>query len=243
MKFSYAIFDMDGLMFDTENLFVRAFEEAIGPGNRLPVFAGKDEAAHRAQPSGGAGNLPTAVSGCPAPCEACLTRFRAWMQEYIRENGIPVKPGLRTLLAWLKEQGVSCAVATSTDTKVAKSYLENAGITAYFQTISGGDQVTRSKPDPEIFHLGHARARAKRARKGRRVRGLAQRASCRRAGRLFGDCRAGSAGPDTGISGALLREMRKTRRGDCRHSEFLSFSFCRRPRIVGACVLYADGLE
>ena len=31
MKFSYAIFDMDGLMFDTENLFVRAFEEAIGP--------------------------------------------------------------------------------------------------------------------------------------------------------------------------------------------------------------------
>lgn len=44
-------------------------------------------------------------------------------------------------------------MATSTDTKVAKSYLENAGITAYFQTISGGDQVTRSKPDPEIFHL------------------------------------------------------------------------------------------
>lgn len=75
------------------------------------------------------------------------------MQEYIRENGIPVKPGLRTLLAWLKEQGVSCAVATSTDMKVAKSYLENAGITAYFQTITGGDQVTRSKPDPEIFHL------------------------------------------------------------------------------------------
>ena len=37
--------------------------------------------------------------------------------------------------------------------KVAKSYLENAGITAYFQTITGGDQVTRSKPDPEIFHL------------------------------------------------------------------------------------------
>ena len=97
--------------------------------------------------------FPRLFPGCPAPCEACLTRFRAWMQEYIRENGIPVKPGLRTLLAWLKEQGVSCAVATSTDTKVAKSYLENAGITAYFQTISGGDQVTRSKPDPEIFHL------------------------------------------------------------------------------------------
>ena len=47
----------------------------------------------------------------------------------------------------------NCAVATSTDAKVAKGYLENAGITAYFQTITGGDQVTRSKPDPEIFHL------------------------------------------------------------------------------------------
>ena len=144
---------MDGLMFDTENLFVRAFEEAIGPeiGYRFSREKMKQLIGlnHQAELE----TFPQLFPGCPAPCEACLTRFRAWMQEYIRENGIPVKPGLRTLLAWLKEQGVSCAVATSTDTKVAKSYLENAGITAYFQTITGGDQVTRSKPDPEIFHL------------------------------------------------------------------------------------------
>lgn len=41
MKFSYAIFDMDGLMFDTENLFVRAFEEAIGPEIGYRGFRGK----------------------------------------------------------------------------------------------------------------------------------------------------------------------------------------------------------
>ena len=153
MKFSYAIFDMDGLMFDTENLFVRAFEEAIGPEIGYRFSREKMKQLIGLNHQAALETFPRLFPGCPAPCEACLTRFRAWMQEYIRENGIPVKPGLRTLLAWLKEQGVSCAVATSTDTKVAKSYLENAGITAYFQTISGGDQVTRSKPDPEIFHL------------------------------------------------------------------------------------------
>lgn len=153
MKFSYAIFDMDGLMFDTENLFVRAFEEAIGPEIGYRFSREKMKQLIGLNHQAALETFPRLFPGCPAPCEACLTRFRAWMQEYIRENGISVKPGLRTLLAWLKEQGVSCAVATSTDTKVAKSYLENAGITAYFQTITGGDQVTRSKPDPEIFHL------------------------------------------------------------------------------------------
>ena len=153
MKFSYAIFDMDGLMFDTENLFVRAFEEAIGPeiGYRFSREKMKQLIGlnHQAELE----TFPRLFPGCPASGETCMNRLRAWMRDYIRENGIPVKPGLRTLLAWLKEQGVSCAVATSSFTNVAKGYLDNAGITAYFQTITGGDQVTRSKPDPEIFHL------------------------------------------------------------------------------------------
>lgn len=66
---------------------------------------------------------------------------------------MPVKPGLRELLAWLKQVHILCAVATSTFTNVAIGYLKNAGVLNCFAAIVGGDQVTKSKPDPEIFQL------------------------------------------------------------------------------------------
>lgn len=151
MKFSYAIFDMDGLMFDTETLFIRAFEEVVGPkiGYRFPKQAMKQLIGLNHQAA--LELFPKLFPDCPESYDTCIAMFRAWMQDYIRENGIPVKPGLRELLAWLKEENIPCAVATSTDAAVAREYLDNAGITAYFQTITGGDQVKKSKPDPEIF--------------------------------------------------------------------------------------------
>lgn len=153
MKFSYAIFDMDGLMFDTENLFIRGFVEAIGPeiGYRftregiLQLVGLNHETTNRM--------FPEVFPGCPEDYERCTKRFRAWMNDYFAKFGVPVKPGLRELLAWLKEQNIPCAVATSSDTSVARQYLEDAKITAYFDAIIGGDQVTKSKPDPEIFQL------------------------------------------------------------------------------------------
>ena len=97
--------------------------------------------------------FPQLFPGCPESGEACLQRYRAWMDDYIRENGVPVKPGLRELLAWLKQAHILCAVATSTFTNVAIGYLKNAGVLNCFAAIVGGDQVSRSKPDPEIFQL------------------------------------------------------------------------------------------
>ena len=153
MKFSYAIFDMDGLMFDTENLFIRAFTDHVGPtiGYRftregiLKLVGLNHQSALR--------TFPEAFPGCPADCDTCLGMFRAWMKDYICENGVPVKPGLRELLSFLKENGVPCAVATSSDEKTAKGYLENAGLTDFFAQIITGDKVTHGKPDPEIFLL------------------------------------------------------------------------------------------
>ena len=153
MKFSYAIFDMDGLMFDTENLFIRAFTEHVGPkiGYRFTRegmlrLVGLN---HRSALE----MFPEAFPGCPADCDTCLAMFRAWMKDFIRENGVPVKPGLRELLAFLKENKIPCAVATSSDADTAKGYLENAEITEYFAQIITGDKVRHGKPDPEIFLL------------------------------------------------------------------------------------------
>ena len=153
MKFNAAIFDMDGLMFDTEELFLRAFEGDIGKavGYRF-TREGMKQLIGLNRPAA-IEKFPQLFPGCPESGEACLQRYRAWMDDYIRENGVPVKPGLRKLLAWLKQAHILCAVATSTFTNVAIGYLKNAGVLNCFAAIVGGDQVTKSKPDPEIFQL------------------------------------------------------------------------------------------
>ena len=153
MKFNAAIFDMDGLMFDTEELFLRAFEGDIGKavGYRF-TREGMKQLIGLNRPAA-IEKFPQLFPGCPESGEACLQRYRAWMDDYIRENGVPVKPGLRELLAWLKQAHILCAVATSTFTNVAIGYLKNAGVLNCFAAIVGGDQVTKSKPDPEIFQL------------------------------------------------------------------------------------------
>ena len=64
---------------------------------------------------------------------------------------LPLKPGIREVLAWLKENGYDTAVASSTRSAVVLSQLRDAGLDKYFDRIIGGDMVTKSKPEPDIF--------------------------------------------------------------------------------------------
>ena len=68
-------------------------------------------------------------------------------------DGVPKKPGLDELLAWLDEQHIPMAVASSSRMDVIQRNLDNWGMRSYFSVLASGQQVTRSKPDPEIFLL------------------------------------------------------------------------------------------
>ena len=70
---------------------------------------------------------------------------------YIAENGVPVKDGVRETLAVLADAGAKIAVASSTRREKVLRLLASAGIGRYFTAVVGGDTVTHSKPDPEIF--------------------------------------------------------------------------------------------
>lgn len=143
------IFDMDGLMFDTERLssiFWKQAGEAFGteiPEEFVDSFRGKNPAAIH---------------------EAFLNRYgadfdyekyREWktklQYEYIRQKGVPLKKGLIELLDHLREQGIRMAVATSTDRRLAETMLESARVREYFDAFVFGDMVERSKPYPDIF--------------------------------------------------------------------------------------------
>ena len=146
------IFDMDGLMFDTERLYVRALEEYVGPvtgvafprENVLKTLGMNHADFERSYPD---------LFGTALPFNACYAMITDWMTKEMEAHGVPVKPGLYALLAALKADGIKIALATGTSRHIALEYLRRTDTLRYFDAFAFGDQVAHGKPDPEIFLL------------------------------------------------------------------------------------------
>ncbi|SEO86568.1 HAD family hydrolase [Propionispora vibrioides] len=143
------IFDMDGTLLDTERASFISWKKVMGE------FGYSMEADIYNQL---AGRKPTMVNdmlvklyGEDFPIATIREHKDAVMFRSIRENGVSVKPGAYELLDFLDKQGCKLALATSSNRKKAIYLLEMAGLRTKFQVIVCGDDVTNSKPDPEIF--------------------------------------------------------------------------------------------
>ena len=143
------IFDMDGLMFDTERIWATLWEPALA-GLGLSYKEGLDEAAR-----GTAGDSMRAV----------LRRFYGpdcdadRIIEALHEQGViafqappPKKPGLDEILAWLEQRHIPMVVASSSRMASIRHHLDSWGLTHYFKAVISGEQFVSSKPDPEIFY-------------------------------------------------------------------------------------------
>jgi HAD superfamily hydrolase (TIGR01509 family) len=149
------IFDMDGLMLDTESLGPQTWREAaaaIGVDfdlDLLPAMIGRNYRDCR--------EMLRAHYGASYPVEqltaTCLTVF----DEIVARQGVAQKPGLRELLDWLEGENVVRAVATSTRRDRAEAQLTHQGLLARFATLVGGNEVERGKPEPDIFLLAASR--------------------------------------------------------------------------------------
>ena len=143
------IFDMDGLMFDTEALNAAAWKVA----GQLHGFDITDEVIR-----GHIGtNLQTTKMlmqnhfGPQFDFDAVRADRISHSMRYIEENGTPLKPGLRELLAYLNKNTIKTAIGTSTGEQFARFYLERAGLGHEFDVIVCGDNVKKGKPEPDIF--------------------------------------------------------------------------------------------
>lgn len=155
IKIKAAVFDMDGTMFDTEYLFnlswLRAAKERNSPLGEEFVerIVGVSKAQSRA--------LAYSLYGDQNDYDEVSALSHKYFGEYVETYGIPLKKGLFELLDFLKNREIPLALATSTGRKSALSHLERTGTLKYFSAFAFGDDIVRSKPDPEIFLLAAER--------------------------------------------------------------------------------------
>lgn len=143
------IFDMDGLMLDTEKLYTffwRKGAEFYGFDMTEEQSLGMRSLAHE---EGERKLKGWFGEGCDF--YAVRAKRIELMDEYIEKHGVAKKKGLDELLVYLKANGYKTAVATATNLERTGKYLRSVGVYEYFDELVGGNSVKHSKPAPDIY--------------------------------------------------------------------------------------------
>jgi HAD superfamily hydrolase (TIGR01509 family) len=142
------LFDMDGLLLDTEAVYIVALQAAARTlGREMPV------------------DFCHSMIGVPGPaCNVMIQEFYgdgfqvdAFRQHYsgharrLLETGIPLKPGVVELLDFLAGRGLPLAVATSAGRNTAEHHLGRAGLLDRFGAVATRDDVEHPKPHPGVY--------------------------------------------------------------------------------------------
>ena len=144
-----ALFDMDGLLLDTEAIYIEAMREAVRALGHpeLPL------------------DFCHSTAGVPGPERNrmiqehygdgfSIAAFREQFAVLARrrmDEGIPVKPGVVELLDFLAGRGLPLAVATSARRPTAENHLGKAGLLGRFAAIATRDDVEHTKPHPDVY--------------------------------------------------------------------------------------------
>lgn len=143
----YVIFDMDGLLLDTERIYRDGWKFAAGKFGILhnPEFA--------KEVCGTSGDGMVAVVRKYYP-QVDVDAFIQTCRTYVRETVskfVPEKQGMREIIDYFKKKGVKMAVASSSELAIIQGNLQKVGVLDKFDVIISGRQVTHGKPAPDIF--------------------------------------------------------------------------------------------
>lgn len=148
------IFDLDGLMIDTEPLARQAWERVLqdhGKNLDEETFAGM--IGLRLEDSS---RVVRDAHGLTTSSTELARKEQIYMAQ-IMQRGIPLMPGLRRLLAEIEGLELPWAVATSSQKKYAVHVLEQLGLLEDCEAVAGGDEVDNGKPAPDVYLLAAKR--------------------------------------------------------------------------------------
>lgn len=144
------IFDMDGLMVDTEHLQSQSFVNVLREYGKEPVME-LNGLVHKVGVRGDKNFLTMKKKYNIEADINTLRKKRRVVYEKLLEEGVNPMPGLIHLLKLLKTHNFPVAIASGSPKKHIMSIIEQIGISDYFKVIISGEDVTFSKPNPECF--------------------------------------------------------------------------------------------
>lgn len=143
------IFDMDGVIFDTERLILSCWVVVAGKygiphmEDTFKKSIGTD--VHTTK------QILLDTYGEDFPYDTFREEYRDMFYQKVEKEGLPLKRGARELLGFLKINGYRIGLASSTRREVVEQELSDAGLLGFFETIVGGDMVAHGKPAPDIY--------------------------------------------------------------------------------------------
>ena len=143
------LFDMDGLVLDSEKLYSRFWREAcLFYGHEMSYEQSLKMRALNRQ-LGEA--MLKSFFGPDTDYVTIRTKRIELMDAFIEENGVELKPGILELMAHLEEKKIPAAIASSSPLPRIRSHLSRHGLDVRFAALCSGHEVEKGKPEPDIY--------------------------------------------------------------------------------------------
>ena len=148
------LFDMDGLVLDTEKLYSRFWMEACHFYG-FPMTYEQSLGMRALNIQAGEAKMHS-YFGPEADYFAIRRKRVELMEIFVDENGVDIKPGIFELLDYLDERGIPAAITSSSPIPRIRKYLSKHGLDTRFAALCSGRDVPRGKPEPDIYLHGAA---------------------------------------------------------------------------------------
>ena len=148
------LFDVDGVILDTECLYSRFWMEACHFYG-FPMTKAQSLKMRSLNKTAGQEKL-CALFGPAADYTTIRQKRIELMDAFVEKEGVVAKPGIYTLLDALDERGIPCAITSSSPQQRLESYLTPLNLYHRFKKVISGYDVPRGKPEPDIYLRGAA---------------------------------------------------------------------------------------
>lgn len=158
-EFKAVVFDMDGVIFDSETCVIESWKvvaERHGIENvetLLPHCLGRNYDTTK--------QIFLDYYGKDFPYDEYKKECSKVFHDTYDGGRLPMKPGVRELLEFLKQNGYKVGLASSTRKATIVQQLEDAKLIQYFDDLVSGDMLTKSKPEPDIYLMACERLEVK----------------------------------------------------------------------------------